>query len=69
MWRDRWLTAAVIGAALSCLACLTPVAVVLLGAAGLGAWAGRLDVILWPALLASVLFAVYRIRVACRKAP
>ena len=69
MWRDRWLTVAVIGAALSCLACLTPVAVVLLGALGLGAWAGRLDVILLPALLAFVLFAVYRIRAAGRRAP
>ena len=69
MLRDRWLTVAVIGAALSCLVCLTPVAVVLLGAVGLGAWAGRLDVVLLPTLLAFVLFAVYRIRVACRRAP
>jgi mercuric ion transport protein len=69
MWRDRWLIVAVIGAALSCLACLTPVAVVFLGAVGLGAWTGRLDVMLVPALLAFVLFAVYRIRVADRRKP
>ena len=69
MWRDRWFTLAAIGAVLSCLACLAPVTVVLLGAVGLGAWAGRLDVILLPALLAFVLLAAYRIRLACRRAP
>jgi hypothetical protein len=40
MWRDRWLILGIIGAALSCLACLTPVAVLALGAIGLGAWTG-----------------------------
>ena len=40
MWRDRWFARGIIGAAVSCLACLTPVAVIALGAIGLGAWAG-----------------------------
>ncbi len=68
MWRDRWFAVAVVGAVLSCLACLTPVAVVVLGAIGLGAWAGRLDLVLLPALLAFVVFAAYRIiRAGCRR--
>ena len=67
MWRDRWFTVAVVGAALSCLACVTPLAVVLLGALGLGAWAGRLDLILLPALLVFVALAVYRLRIAGRR--
>src|SRR5713101_7151551 len=37
MWRDRWLVLGVIGAALTCLACLTPALVLLLGGIGLGA--------------------------------
>ena len=43
MWRDRWSALGVVGAAL---ACLTPVAVLVLGAVGLGAWTGRLDLVL-----------------------
>jgi len=31
MWRDRWVALGVIGAALACLSCLTPFAVVTLG--------------------------------------
>jgi hypothetical protein len=34
----------------SCLACLTPAAVIALGAIGLGAWTGRLDAVLLPVL-------------------
>jgi hypothetical protein len=37
MSRDRWLILGVIGAALTCLACLTATLVLLLGAVGLGA--------------------------------
>jgi mercuric ion transport protein len=69
MWRDRWFTVGVIGTVLACLACLTPLAVIGLGAIGLGAWAGRLDVVLLPVLVVFVGFAVYRYRVACRRAP
>ncbi len=68
MWRDRWFAVAVIGAVLSCLACLTPLAVVV-AAIGLGAWTGHVDLILLPVLIAFVVFAVYRARVAGRRAP
>ena len=69
MSRDRWFLVGVIGAALSCLACLTPLAVLGLGAVGLGAWTGHLDVILLPVLLVFAGLAVYRYRIACRRAP
>jgi mercuric ion transport protein len=62
MRRDRWFVLGVIGAALTCLACLTPVAVLVLGAIGLGAWTGRLDVVLFLLLLGFVVLAVYRYR-------
>jgi mercuric ion transport protein len=60
MWRDRWFALGVVGAALACLACLTPVAVLVLGAIGLGAWTGRLDVALLPLLAGFVALAAYR---------
>ena len=69
MWRDRWFTVSLVGAVLACLACLTPLAVIGLGAIGLGAWAGRLDVVLLAVLAAFIGIAVYRYRVACRRAP
>jgi mercuric ion transport protein len=69
MWRDRWFTVSLVGAVLACLACLTPLAVIGLGAIGLGAWTGRLDVVLLAVLAAFVGIAVYRYRVACRRAP
>jgi len=62
MRRDWWLVLGVIGTALTCLACLTPVAVLVLGAIGLGAWSGRLDLVLVALLLGFVVLAVYRYR-------
>ena len=62
MRRDWWLVLGVIGTALTCLACLTPVAILVLGAIGLGAWTGRLDLVLLPLLLGFVVLAVYRYR-------
>lgn len=67
MRRDWWLALGVIGTALTCLACLTPVAVLVLGAIGLGAWTGRLDLVLLPLLLGFVVLAVYRYRIMRRK--
>lgn len=67
MWRDRWFALGVIGAALACLSCLTPFAVVALGAIGLGAWAGHLDVALVPVLAMFIALAIYRYRVARRR--
>jgi mercuric ion transport protein len=60
MWRDRWLTLGIIGTALTCLACLTPVAALVLGAVGLGAWTGRADLTLVPLLLGFIGLVVYR---------
>ncbi len=69
MWRDRWFALSVIGAALACVACLTPIAVLALGAIGLGAWTGRLDIVLFPLLVGLVLLAVYRHRIMRRRTP
>ena len=69
MWRDRWLVLGVIGAALTCLACLTPALVLLLGALGLGALTGRLDLIVLPLLIGFVGLAVYRVRQVRRRKP
>jgi len=66
MWRDRWFALGIVGALASCRACLTPAAVVVLGAIGLGAWTGRLDAILLPVLVAFLALAAYRYRVGRR---
>lgn len=58
MWHDRWFAIGRRGAVLSCLAC--PVAVLALGAIGLGAPTGHLDLVLLPVLLAFVALAFYR---------
>lgn len=69
MWRDRWLVHGVIGAALTCLACLTPALVLLLGALGLGALTGRLDLVVLPLLIGFAGFALYRYRQVRRRKP
>ena len=69
MWRDRWFAVSVIGGALACVACLTPIAALALGAIGLGAWTGRLDLALFPLLVGLVLLAVYRYRIGRRRTP
>jgi len=69
MWRDRWLVFGVIGAALTCLACLTPALVLLLGAIGLGALTGRLDLMVLPLFIAFAALAVYRYRQVRRRKP
>ena len=69
MWRDRWLALGVIGAALACLSCLTPFIVIALGAIGLSAWAGHLDIVVLPVLTACIALVIYRYRVAGRRAP
>ncbi len=69
MWCDRWLVLGVIGAALTCLACLTPALVLLLGTIGLGALTGRLDLLLLPLLVGFAGIAVYRYRQVRRRKP
>jgi mercuric ion transport protein len=68
MWRDRWFTVGLIGTVLAFLACLTPLAVVGLGAIGLGAWTGHLDIVLLSVLALFIGIAVYRYRATCRRA-
>ena len=60
MRRDWWLAIGIIGAAFACLACLTPIVVLALGAIGLGAWTGRLDAVLVPLLLGFIVLVAYR---------
>jgi len=69
MWRDRWLVLGVIGAALTCRACLTPALVLVLGTIGLGALTGRLDLLLLPLLVGFAGIAVYRYRQVRRRKP
>ena len=69
MWRYRWVALGIVGAIVSCLACLTPVAVIALGAIGLGAWTGHLDAILLPVLAAFVGLVAYRHWVRRRRTP
>ena len=69
MWRDRWFAFWVIGTALACLACVTPIAVLALGAIGLGAWSGHLDAVLLPLLVVFVLLAAWRSWVNRRRTP
>ena len=67
MWRDRWFAVGILGVALSCLACLTPVVVLALAAIGLGAWMGHLDTVLLLVFLGFVALAVYRYRLIQRR--
>ena len=64
--RDRTLiTTGAIGAVLAAICCMTPLLVVVFGAAGLTAWLDRADYVLSPALilcLALVSFGLYRRR-------
>ncbi|OGR60093.1 MAG: hypothetical protein A2X36_10545 [Elusimicrobia bacterium GWA2_69_24] len=67
MGRDRWFAFGLIGALLTCVACLTPAAVLAVGAVWLGAWTGRLDLVLLPLLVALVALAAYRYRARRRR--
>jgi mercuric ion transport protein len=69
MRRDRWFALGVIGATVACLSCLTPFALVVLGAMGLGSWVGHLDLVILAALAAFVGLMVFRYRAACRRTP
>lgn len=66
--RKTLLTTGLIGSAVTALCCFTPVLVVLLGAAGLAALAGWLDLVLLPALvmfLGITLYALLRHKESC----
>ena len=49
-----WVTTGIIGALASSLCCLTPLAIILLGVAGLGAWTGYIDYVVLPSLVFSI---------------
>lgn len=53
------LTTGLVGTAVAALCCFTPILVLLLGAVGLSAFAGWLDVVLLPALAVFVGITVY----------
>ncbi len=59
MKKSILLKTGIIGMAISTLCCLTPVLVILFGAAGLAAWAGHLDAVLIPSLIAFTLLTLY----------
>ena len=49
-----WMRTGVGGAVVSSLCCVTPVAVILLGVTGLGAWTGYIDYVALPSLVLSM---------------
>lgn len=51
---NRWITTGIVGAMASALCCFTPLAVILLGMAGLGAWTGNIDYVVLPSLAVSI---------------
>ena len=55
----RLLRIGIIGSVIAALCCFTPLLVVLLGALGLSAWLGWLDIVLLPALAIFVAITVY----------
>jgi mercuric ion transport protein len=63
------LRTGIIGAVVTAVCCFTPVLVIALGALGLSAWLGWLDVVLFPLLalfIGLIALAVYRRRRAGR---
>ena len=61
MKKSTLLKTGIIGSAIAALCCFTPLLVMLLGAIGLSAWVGHLDVVLMPALLFFVALTVYAV--------
>lgn len=59
MTENTMLKTGIIGTIIAALCCFTPVLVVLLGAVGLSALVGYLDLVLMPALVIFVLITIY----------
>jgi len=57
--KDRLLRVGVIGSVVAALCCFTPILTVLLGAVGLAAVLGWLDLVLLPALIVFLLITGY----------
>lgn len=56
---DTLLKTGIIGTVIAVICCFTPALVILLGAVGLSAWLGWLDLVLLPALGICLLITVY----------
>lgn len=68
MLRDRWFRIGLLGAVIGGLCCFTPLAVVLMGALGLAAYAVWIDVVAMPLFLAGVgIFVASFIRIRQHK--
>ncbi|NJO36617.1 MAG: mercury resistance system transport protein MerF [Rhizobiales bacterium] len=59
METNKLLLTGVIGTILAVLCCFTPLLVILLGAVGLSAWVGGLDLVLLPALVIFIAITGY----------
>ncbi len=59
MSNNRLLKIGIVGTIIAALCCFTPILVVLLGALGLSAMVGYLDVVLLPALGIFILITLY----------
>lgn len=59
MTNNRLLKGGIIGTAVIALCCFTPILVILLGAIGLSAIVGYLDIVLLPALGIFILITLY----------
>lgn len=57
--RDRLLFTGIIGMIVAAVCCFTPILVILLGAVGLSAAVGYLDVVLFPALAIFLIITGY----------
>ncbi len=63
MKKNKLLKVGVTGTVVAAICCFTPVLVILMGVAGLAAWTGKLDLVLFPLLgmfLAVTVFAFFR---------
>ena len=63
MKKSKLLKTGIAGTVVTAICCFTPVLVILMGAAGLAAWTGKLDMVLFPLLgmfLAVTAFAFFR---------
>jgi mercuric ion transport protein len=66
---NRLLKIGIGGTIIAAICCFTPALVILLGAVGLSAWLGRLDVVLLPALAIFLVITGYALWKRSRPAP
>jgi mercuric ion transport protein len=59
MNQRRFLVAGIVGTVIAALCCFTPILVVLLGAVGLSALAGKIDDVLLPVMIICAAVIVY----------